>query len=189
MTELLLTLVVLLLAVNLVLVLLTNERIRNAIREGNRQALDLGLARLEARREELARTVTVHRHEVVSRLGRFALEATGEQAGIDQVIRVTASPVPALVALGKNFDHYVFTTAAPEVARQADGLLGDRPRRVPAYPIDASTSGLTAAAELAAIWTLLAQENGIPVEQQALPRTARWYLYVVPQPTGGKPAR
>lgn len=189
MTELLLTLVVLLLAANLVLVLLTNERIRNAIREGNRQAMELGLARLEARREELARTVTVQQHEVVPRLGRFALEATGQQAGIDQVIRVTASPAPAMVALGREFHHYVFTTATPQVARRANGLLGDRPRKTLVHPIDASTSGLTAAAELAAIWTLLAQEHRIPIEQQALPRTARWYLYVVPQPTGGKPTK
>lgn len=189
MTDLLLTLTVLLLAANLVLMLLTNERIRNAIRDGNRQALEIGLARLEAKREEMARTVSVHPHEVVPLLNRLALEATGEQAGIDQVIKITASPVPAMVALGKGYQHYTFTPAPLESARRADGLLGDRPHKVPAHPINASTSGLTAVAELAAAWSLLAQEAALPPEQRVLPRTTQWYLYVVPQPTGGKPAR
>lgn len=186
MTDTLLTIVALLLLANLVLTLLANERIRNAIRQGNRQALDLGLARLEALREQLNRQVAVRPDEVVSRLGRFALEATGEQSGIDQVIRVTAKPAPAVVALGKDYAHYVFTPAAPEVARQADGLLGDHPRRVRVYPVDAATSGLTAAAELAAIWTLLAAQHVRP-EERVLPRTARWYLYLVPQPVGARP--
>jgi hypothetical protein len=189
MTETLLTIVALLLLADLVLTLLANERIRNAIRAGNRQALDLGLARLEALREQLEKDVTVRLEEAAGRLGRFALEATGEQAGIDQVIRVTARPAPALVALGRGFAHYVFTTAPPEVARRADGLLGDRPRRVRGLPIDASTSGLTAAAELSTLWTLLAEKTRVPLEDRALPRASRWYLYVVPQPPGERPGR
>ena len=187
MTETLLVLVVLLLSANLVLELLANERIRNGIRAGNRQALDIGLARLDALRQQLEKEVFVQAGEVVSRLGRLALEATGARAGIDQVIRVVTQPVPAVVALGKDFAHYVFTTASPDVARRADGLLGDRPRKVPAFPIDASTSGLTAAAELAAIWTLLAEDGGVRVEERVLPRTSRWHLYVVPQPAGKQP--
>lgn len=185
MTDTLLTIVALLLLANLVLTLLANERIRNAIRQANRQALDLGLARLEALREQLNRQVTVQPDEVVSRLQRLALEATGEQSGIDQVIRVVAQPA-ALVALGKDYAQYVFTPAAPEIARRANGLLGDSPRRVRAYTIDAATSGLTAAAELSAIWTLLAGQHLRP-EERVLPRTNRWYLYVVPQPVGAKP--
>jgi hypothetical protein len=189
MTETLLTIVTLLLLADLVLTLLANERIRNAIRAGNRQALDLGLARLEALREQLERDVAVRLEEAAERLGRFALEATGEQAGIDQVIRVDARPAPALVALGRGFAHYVFTTAPPHIARRADGLLGDRPRKAPTFSIDASTSGITAAAELSALWTLLAEKTGVPVKDRALPRTARWYLYVVPQPAGERPGR
>ncbi len=189
MTDTLLTVVALLLLANLVLTLLVNERIRRAIREGTRQARDIGLARLEALREQLNREVVVRpdEDEIVSRLGRFALEASGEQSGIDQVIRVTARPAPAIVALGRDFAHYVFTTAAPEMLRDGSGPF-ERPRRgrVPSYPIDAATSGLTAAAELAAIWTLLAEQHVRP-EERVLPRTARWYLYVVPQPSGAKP--
>ena len=156
-----------------------------AIRAGNRRAAEIDLARLDALREQLERQVEVQPDEVVARLGRFALEATGERAGIDQVIRIVSRPVPAVVALGRDFANYVFTTAPPKVARRdKGGLLGDNPRRTPDYPIDASTSGLTAATELAAIWTLLASEQGIRPEERVLPRSARWYLYVVPQPTG-----
>jgi hypothetical protein len=189
MTDTLLTIVSLLLLANLALTLLANERIRSAIRAGNRQALEIGLARLEALREQMEKEVSVQPGEAVARLGRFALEATGEHAGIDQVIRVAARPAPVLVALGKDFAHYTFTTAPPEVARCADGLLGDRPRRVPGLPIDASTSGLTAAAELSAIWSLLAEGSNIPLQDRVLPRSARWYLYVVPQPTGERPGK
>jgi hypothetical protein len=189
MTETLLSIVSLLLLANLALTLLANERIRNAIRAGNRQALEVGLARLEALREQLEKEVSVRPDEAVARLGRFALEATGEHAGIDQVIRLAARPAPVLVALGKDFAHYTFTTAPPEVARSANGLLGDRPRRVPGLPIDASTSGLTAAAELSAIWSLLAEGSNIPLEDRVLPRSARWYLYVVPQPAGERPGK
>jgi len=133
--------------------------------------------------------VAVAPDEVVPRLGRFALEATGEHAGIDQVIRVAALPAPVMAALGRDFAHYTFTTAPPEVARRANGLLGDRPHRVPGLPIDASTSGLTAAAELSAIWSLLAEGKNVPLQDRVLPRSARWYLYVVPQPAGEKPGR
>ena len=119
MTETLLSIVSLLLLANLVLTLLANERIRNAIRAGNRQALEIGLARLEALREQLEKEVAVRPDEAVARLGRFALEATGEHAGIDQVIRLAARPAPVLVALGKDFCHYTFTTAPPEVARDS----------------------------------------------------------------------
>jgi hypothetical protein len=189
MTETLLTIVSLLLLADLVLTLLANERIRDAIHAGNRQALEIGLARLEALREQLEKEVSVRPDEVVARLGRFALEATGKHAGIDQVIRIAARPAPVLVALGKDFAHYTFTTAPPQVARSANSLLGDRPRRVPEFPIDASTSGLTAAAELSAIWSLLAEGSNIPVEDRVLPRSARWYLYVVPQPAGERPGR
>jgi hypothetical protein len=189
MTETLLTIVTLLLLANLVLTLLANERIRNAIRAGNRQALEIGLARLEALREQLEKEVYVRPDEAVTRLGRFALEAAGEHAGIDQVIRVAARPAPVLVALGKEFAHYVFTTAPPEVARSANGLLGDRPRRVRGLSIDASTSGLTAAAELSTIWSLMAEGTSIPLEDRVLPRSARWYLYVVPQPAGERPGK
>ena len=157
------------------------------VRAGNRQALHIGLARLEAVREQLERQVVVEAGEVVGRLGRLALEATGERAGIDQVIGLHASPVPAIVTLGRGFAHYVFTTANPKVARRVEGLLGERPRKARSYPIDASTSGLTAAAELAEIWRELAGERG--VGQTLLPRTARWYLYVVEQPTGKQVGR
>ena len=146
MTETLLTIVMLLLLANLVLTLLANERIRNAIRAGNRQALEIGLARLEALREQLEKEVSVRPDEAVTRLGRFALEAAGEHAGIDQVIRVAARPAPVLVALGKDFSHYTFTTAPPEVARSANGLLGDRPRRVPGLGIDKSPGSTPAPA-------------------------------------------
>ena len=180
MTETLLTIVALLLLTNLVLTLLANERIRNAIRQGNRQALDLGLARLEALREQLNRQVVVQPEEIVSRLGRLALEATGEPAGIDQVLRVLGQPFPAVVALGKNFAEYIFSPVAPD---RIDGLLGLR-SRYRALPINATTS-LTATAELAAIWTMLAGQHLQP-EDRVLPRTTSWYLYIVPQ-SGPRP--
>ena len=43
-------------------------------------------ARLEALREQLEKEVYVRPDEAVTRLGRFALEAAGEHAGIDQVV-------------------------------------------------------------------------------------------------------
>ena len=162
------------------------ERIRNAIRENTRQQKRLGLAQLEAMRELLEQQVSVQPGEVVGRLGRLALEATGEQAGIDQVIRTTSRPAPTIVALGRGFAEFVFTSAPLDVARRAR-LLGDHPRRARAYPVDASTSGLTAAAELAAIWTMLAENRAspIPAEDRVVPRSACWVLYVVPQAVGG----
>ncbi len=49
------------------------------------------------------------------------------------------------------------------------------------FTVDAATSGLTATAELAKIWQLLAEEWGIPMEERVIQRALRWYLYVVPQ--------
>lgn len=186
MADLLLFLAVLLLAANLVATLLVNERIRQAIRDLARQTAEIGLARLEAKREELVRAVSVRREEIVPRLGQFALEATGENAGIDQVIKAVSRPFPAIVALGKGFAQYVFSPTPPDTARKAKELLGERPGKVPVFPIDAAVSGLTATAELAAIWHLLAEDWRIPVEERAIQRGVRWYLYVVPAPRGKK---
>jgi hypothetical protein len=151
-----------------------------AIRAGNRTAEEMGLVQLDAARQRLEQQVEVPKGEEVDRLGRFALEATGEWAAIDQVIQVAARPAPLVAALGKEFAHYVFSTAPPKVAQRLE-ILGERPRRVPVFTIDASTSGLTAAKELAAIWTNLAEaeEFDVPQVERVLPRTARWYLYVV----------
>jgi len=161
------------------------ERIRNAIRENTRQQKRLGLAQLEAMRELLEQQVSVQPGEVVGRLGRLALEATGEQAGIDQVIRTTSRPAPTIVALGRGFAEFVFTSAPLDVARRAR-LLGDHPRKVKVYPIDATTSGLTVAAELAAIWELQAGSSGVPTEERVVPKSTCWYLYVVPRAVGGR---
>jgi len=188
MTETLLLFAVLLLAANLILDILTGSRIRRAIQDLARQTREIGLARLEVRREELARSVTVSPQDVVPLLARFALEATGEQSGIDQVIGISTTPSPAIITLGKDFAHYVFSPTPPEVARRTmKGILGDRPGKIPAYSIDATTSGLVAPAELAAIWNILALENGLPVDQRVLPRVHQWYLYIVPQLRGRKP--
>jgi hypothetical protein len=187
MTEILLLFAVLLLAANLILEILIGSRIRRAIQDLTRQTREIGLARLEVKREELARSVTVSPQDVVPLLARLAMEATGEQSGIDQVIGISATPSPAIIALGRDFAHYIFSPTPPETARRTmGGILGDRPRKVPAYPIDATTSGL-ALAELAAIWNILALENGLPVDQRVLPRVHQWYLYIVPQPRGRKP--
>ncbi len=67
MTDLLLTLAVLLLATNLVATPWVNERIRRAIRDLTRRTVEIGLARLDAKREEMSRSVTVRREEIVSK--------------------------------------------------------------------------------------------------------------------------
>jgi len=187
MTEILLFFAVLLLAANLILEVLIGSRIRRAIQGLTRQTREIGLARLEVKREELARSVTVSPQDVVPLLARLAMEATGEQSGIDQVIGISAVPSPAIIALGKGFAHYIFSPTPPEMARRMKGILGDQPRKVPVYTIDATTSGLVAPAELAAIWNILALENGLPADQRVLPRAHQWYLYIVPQPRGRKP--
>lgn len=152
-------------------------------RAGNRRAAKIGLAQLDAMREQLEQKVSVRLDEVVGRLGRFALEATGSRAGIDQVIDVVSRPHPAMTALGQDLARYVFTTAPRHSAGE---LLGDNPRLAQSYPIDASTSGLTAATELAAIWTLLAEERGTKPEELVLPRSTCWYLHIVPRPAPKK---
>jgi len=185
MTEVLLLFAVLLLAANLILDILTGSRIRRAIQDLTRQTREIGLARLEVKREELTRSVTVSPQDVVPLLARFALEATGEQSGIDQIIGISSTPAPAIIALGKDLAHYVFSPAPPEVAfRTMRGILGNR--KTPFYPIDAATSGLTCMAELAAVWKILAQSYQLPPDQQVLPRATQWYLYVVPQVRGKK---
>lgn len=185
MTDLLLTLAVLLLAANLVATLWVNERIRYAINRLAQEILEIGLARLEAKRAEIIRAVSVQREEIVPKLGQLALEATGESAGIDQVIKVVTKPFPAIVALGRDFAQYVFSPTPPEVVRKVGrDLLGERPSKVPVFSIDAAVSSLTATAELSAIWHLLAEDWQIPVEERAIQRSVRWYLYVVPAPRG-----
>jgi hypothetical protein len=93
-----------------------------AIRAGNRKTVEIGLARLDAMRQQMEQQVEMPKGEEVDWLGRFALEATGEWGGIDQVVRVAARPAPMMVALGRDFSHYVFTTAPPRRRPQVRGF-------------------------------------------------------------------
>lgn len=179
--EILMALAVSLLAANLIATLWVNERIRGAIRELTRRTQEAALARLEAKREELARGVAIRPDEVLPKLGQLALEATGENAEISRVAEVVAKPFPAIVTFGKGGLRYIFSPTPPEAALKArDGLLRDGGRAIRVFPIDASTSGLTATAELAAVWDHLAEKFELPLEERPIQRSVRWYLYVLP---------
>ncbi len=168
----LLLLIALLLLANLTVTALGNERIRNAVKAATAIQADLGLARLRLRREELAREIGVGPDRVVPLLHQAALDATGQAAGIDQVIRVEAAP-PRIVALGGNLARYVFAPGG------AGGRQRKLPRSVRRFPVDALHGDTFVVEELEAAYRALVADRG--PEAQALPRVNRWDLWIIPQ--------
>jgi hypothetical protein len=121
---------------------------------------------------------------IVALLNQAALDATGEAPGIDQIDRVALEPIPALVGLGQDFQRLVFTPAPATLVRQLIkekalvSLLGDSLRSARVHPIDALNGDLFVTDDLAAALTAKAPR---PI---VLPRTERWWVYVVPQQRG-----
>ena len=170
MTEIIIFAVILLSLLGLgVVFALTGERIRNAIKRGAAEARERGLAELALKRREMAERLEVSADELVPRLNRIALDASGEPPEIDQLIAVETKP-PRLVALGRDFAEYVF-------APISNGL--GLPRKSRRYPVDALSGDLFVAEELAQIFGLAASQFG--VSDAALPHTKSWTLTVVEQ--------
>jgi hypothetical protein len=127
---------------------------------------------------------------VVDRLGQLAFDASGEHPEIDRVLQVVGSPIPAILALGREFSTYVFTPAPPRTFRQYQAsLFGGPMTEQGRFRIDANTSGPTALHELRRIWGLVAAQAEVAVQHRALPRTQQWWLYVVGRPRGGRASR
>lgn len=137
--------------------------------------------RLRSEAERLVRRerIVIDETWIVALLNQAALAATGEAPGIDQIDRVVLEPLPALVGLGRDFQRLIFTPAPEAIVRQLVkqkalvNLLGESLRGVRAYPIDALNGDLFVADDLAAA---LAAKAPQPI---GLPRTERWWVYIV----------
>ncbi len=161
------------------------ERIRNAVREGTREARARGVKRLALlrdavalKRADLAENLSIHDGNYIQRLNQLALDAVGTPQGIDQVIRTGDEPCPHIVGLGDGFRECVFALDLDAMVQA--GLVS---RRVRWHPVDAVSGDLFAAETLEAIYRHLAARYG--VTDLAVPRRTVWYLAIVP-PRGGK---
>jgi hypothetical protein len=149
--------------------------------------------RLRSEAERLSRRERVNIDEtwIISLLNQAALDATGEAHGIDQIDRVLLEPLPAIVGLGRDFERLLFTPAPDSIVRSLikrrtlSSLLGEALRNVRVYSIDALTSDLFVTDDLTRALQSLADQGLRPTGQPVqLPRTERWWLYVVPHPRG-----
>ncbi len=137
--------------------------------------------RLRSEAERLVRRerIVIDEAWIVALLNQAALAATGDAPGIDQIDRVVREPLPALVGLGRDFQRLIFTPAPEAIVRQLVkqkalvNLLGESLRGVHAYPIDALNGDLFVADDLAAAFAAKAPQ---PI---GVPRTERWWVYVV----------
>lgn len=176
---------VLSLALLCVIIAWIGERIRNAIREGTREARARGVKRLALLRDAVAlkradfvERLPVHDGNYLQKLNQLALDAVGTPQGIDQVIRMGDEPCPYMVGLGGGFQECVFALDGKTM-----GKAGEVPRRVRWHPVDAVSGDLFAVETLEAVYRHLAARYG--VTDLAVPHRTVWYLAIVP-PKGGK---
>lgn len=140
---------------------------------------------------------------VLALLNQAGLDASGQPLQIERVLGVTSGATPAITALGQSgrAAFIVFTPLEAKAFRQVrtaapapgagdvqfehataypldrlDEALADGQ----AYPLDALSSGLFVADDLAAAYSYLAAD--LPVSARTLPRAARWTLFIAPLP-------
>jgi len=167
---LLLLLIALLLAANLVVTFLTNERIRNAILKAAREARERGLRNQELRIREMAASMELSRDEVPACLQQIILDVTGERVLLaPHQPYVDEGDVPSVVAIGGDgLTRYIFV---PEPCWK-NLRLRERHR---VYRVDAYTSDPLSPFLLRKIYGLL--QEGV---EKALPRCSSWMLVVTP---------
>lgn len=167
-----------------VIIAWVGERIRNAIREGTREARARGVKRLALLRDAIAlkradivAKLPVHDGNYVQKLNQLVLDATGEDQGMDQVIWMGNAPCPYLVGLGERFQECVFALDGKAMVKA--GLV---PRRVRWHAVDAVSGDLFAVETLEAIYRHLAARYG--VTDLAMPHRMAWYVAIVPPKEG-----
>ena len=167
-----------------VIIAWVGERIRNAIREGTREARARGVKRLALlrdavalKRADLVERLPVHDGNYLQKLNQLALDATGQDQGMDQVIRMGNAPCPYLVGLGEEFQECVF--ALDDKAMVKAGIVSRRARW---HPVDAVSCDLFAVETLEAIYRHLAARYG--VTDLAIPHRTAWYLAILPPKEG-----
>lgn len=176
---------VLSLALLCVIIAWIGERIRNAIREGTREARARGVKRLTLlrdavalKRADLVERLPVHDGNYLQKLNQLALDVVGTPQGIDQVIRMGDEPCPHLIGLGDGFQECVFALDGRAMTK-----AGKVPRRVRWHPVDAVSGDSFAVETLEAIYRHLAARYG--VTEVTIPHRSAWYLGIIP-PRGGK---
>jgi hypothetical protein len=150
--------------------------------------------RLRGDAERLTRRnqITIDDKWIVALLNHAGMDAIGDDPGIDQVDRLMADPIPAIVGLGHNFQRIVFTPLSEDGVRRLVkrkalvDLIGNSLRDVRIHAIDALSGDLFVADDLAAAFSYLCEQRKlsarIPIN---LPRAERWTICVV-QPRPGK---
>jgi len=176
--------IVLSLALLCVIIAWIGERIRNAIREGTREARARGVKRLALlrdavalKRADLVERLPVHDGNYLQKLNQLALDVTGQDQGMDQVMRMGDDPCPYLVGLGEEFQECIFALDGKAMAKAR--LV---PRRVRWHAVDAVSGDLFALETLEAIYRHLAARYG--VTYLAIPHRSVWYLAIVPPKEG-----
>lgn len=181
-------------------------RTSRAISTSNRQ-LALLMVRMQRASEKPqafddADTNRAESTRVLALLNQAGLDASGQPLQIERVLKVSANPAPAIVALGHGGQRTAFVVFTPLERKafkarleSADAITDrafadaaayplDRLREAidegQPYPLDALNSGLFVADDLAAAYAFLA--NDLPVAVRTLPRAARWQMWVAPLP-------
>lgn len=140
---------------------------------------------------------------VLALLNQAGLDASGQPLQIERVLSVTSGEAPAITALGQagRAAFVVFTPLEAKAFRRlrtvertlsAGEVAFEHATAYPldrldealatgqAYPVDALSSGLFVADDLAAAYGYLAAD--LPVSARTLPRVSRWTLLVAPLP-------
>jgi len=170
---LLLLLIALLLAANLVVTFLSNERIREVILQAAREARERGLRALELKMEEMAASMDLSREDVPGHLRQMILDVTGRRVILSPSgLGVDEKDVPCVVATGGDGLTRYFFVPEPSLSR----LLPLRRReQVQVFRIDAYTSDPLSPFLLRRIYALLGGGE--------VPRCSSWRL-VVSRPRG-----
>lgn len=182
-------------------------RTSRAISASNRQ-LALLMVRMQRTSErplvldELSDSDRAVHVKVLAVLNQAGLDASGQPLQIERVLKVSANPAPAIVALSHDgqrlafvmftpLERKVFTARLESADAIADRAFADamaypldRLREAidegQSYTLDALNSGLFVADDLAAVYAYLAAD--LPVAVRTLPRTARWQMFIAPLP-------
>ncbi len=149
--------------------------------------------RLRSDAERLARRsqITLNDKWIVALLNQAGLDAIGDDPGIDQVDRLLADPIPAIVGLGRDFQRIVFTPMSEGCVRRwvkrkaLVDLIGDSLRGVRIHAIDALNGDLFVADDLAAAFRYLCEQRKLSARVSvSLLRAERWTICVVQQRPG-----
>jgi hypothetical protein len=160
-------------------VLLVGAWVRGAARRFAAMVEELSLAGLALQRDINVQQLAVPDNEgVTRRLNQIVMDATGQFAGISQVVMVGTRPT-YLAAEGQDYTSYVFSPY--RIARNQRGQRLDR--RIKQHVISPVTGHSFVVEQLEAIYEYLVSRRVADMHEAPppLPRVGVWHLLIAPR--------